>query len=123
MEFPPFPCPCCGYLVFSGLPGSYDSCPIRGWEDDDVQLRWPGLYGGANRLSLEEAQTAFEKTGTSDPDRTPLRSQTVTKYDRDPQWRRLDRSRDEFAVADTDGWPKDKTELYYWRRPVRRFHS
>jgi anaerobic ribonucleoside-triphosphate reductase len=29
-----WPCPCCGYQVFTGPPGSYEICPVCGWEDD-----------------------------------------------------------------------------------------
>jgi len=31
-----YPCPCCGYLVFTEPPGSYDICSICFWEDDPV---------------------------------------------------------------------------------------
>ncbi|MFH8387921.1 CPCC family cysteine-rich protein [Kitasatospora sp. NPDC018058] len=33
-------------------------CPICFWEDDSVQFRWPFTPGGANRVSLAEAQGA-----------------------------------------------------------------
>ncbi len=36
-----YPCPCCGYLVFTEPPGSYTICPICFWEDDISQLRFP----------------------------------------------------------------------------------
>lgn len=46
-----YPCPCCGYLVFDEEPGSYDNCPVCGWEDDLSQLRFPTM-AGANRPLL-----------------------------------------------------------------------
>jgi cysteine-rich CPCC protein len=51
-----FPCPSCGFEVFSSLPGSFEICEICGWEDDHVQLRFPALAGGANKLSLADHQ-------------------------------------------------------------------
>ena len=54
-----YPCPCCGYLVFRDMPGSYDICPICGWEDADLsQLRFPTM-SGANP-PLIECQVAFQ---------------------------------------------------------------
>ncbi len=58
-----YPCPCCGHLVFAEGPGSYDICEICFWEDDNVQLRWPTMDGGANAVSLVEGQWAFARTG------------------------------------------------------------
>jgi hypothetical protein len=51
-----FPCPSCGFLIFSEAPGSYEMCSICGWEDDPVQLTSPGMKGGANGGSLKEYQ-------------------------------------------------------------------
>lgn len=51
-----FPCPSCGFEVFSEPPGSYEICDLCGWEDDHVQLRFPAMAGGANKLSLAEYQ-------------------------------------------------------------------
>ncbi len=51
-----YPCPSCGFLVFGEPPGSYEICDLCGWEDDHVQLRHPGMKGGANGGSLKEYQ-------------------------------------------------------------------
>ena len=56
MEDQSYPCPSCGFLVFDEPPGSYDICPICGWEDDHVQLKYPMMRGGANGGSLFEYQ-------------------------------------------------------------------
>ena len=76
-----FPCPCCGYLVFSERPGSYDICQVCGWEDDLSQLRFV-MLGGANR-PLVDCQTEFAATGGS------------SKHDlrRDPEWRPIESRR------------------------------
>ena len=60
-----FPCPCCGYLVFSGTPGTDEICPICGWQDDVSQLRDPSSSGGANEPSLIEAQMNLANFGAS----------------------------------------------------------
>ena len=52
----PYPCPACGFEVFLEPSGSYDICPVCGWEDDEVQLRFPAMRGGANKASLFESQ-------------------------------------------------------------------
>ncbi|WP_076344136.1 CPCC family cysteine-rich protein [Paludisphaera borealis] len=52
----PHPCPACGFEVFDEPSGCYEICPVCGWEDDPVQLRFPAMQGGANRESLFELQ-------------------------------------------------------------------
>ncbi|MCF2538686.1 hypothetical protein K6168_23930 [Streptomyces sp. FB2] len=51
-----YPCPCCGHRVLDAMPGSYEICPVCFWEDDGVQSRWPTMAGGANQVSLIDAQ-------------------------------------------------------------------
>lgn len=98
-------------------PGSYDVCAVCGWEDDIVGLRWPDLDGGANRLSLIEAQRSYAAHGSADP-----QSQAATRPPRDdepvePGWRPVDPLRDnvEFAEARDTPYPSDPTHLYWWR--------
>lgn len=58
-------CPCCGYKTLED--GSiYDICDICFWEDDIVQFNNPDYYGGANKVSLKEAQRNFIKFGACD---------------------------------------------------------
>lgn len=87
------PCPCCGYLTLSGPPGSFEICDVRWWEDDVVQLKYPGSRGGANQPALVEAQATFQAHGSSD-----LRLSSHTRQPRpsdalDSGWRLLDTSR------------------------------
>lgn len=49
-------CPVCGKTKV----GEYDICPICNWENDPIQLDHPDLSGGANHMSLKEAQTAYQ---------------------------------------------------------------
>lgn len=88
---PKFPCPCCGYLTFEEPPGSYDICDICGWEDDDSQLRFPGMAGGANKPSLIEAQKNFARFGHSDERRIPEVRSPTSRDIRDPGWAPADR--------------------------------
>src|SRR5579871_5254763 len=81
------PCPCCGYLVFRGLPGSFEVCPVCWWEDDGQQLADPTYPGGANGPSLQIAQSNFEEIGACEDQfvrkvRSPLPSDQ-----RDLKWR------------------------------------
>ncbi|PCD78924.1 hypothetical protein CO710_09635 [Acetobacter orleanensis] len=48
------PCPCCGVTVISVL-GEYEICPICNWEDDPLQASDPDYVGGANPISLNQA--------------------------------------------------------------------
>jgi RNA polymerase subunit RPABC4/transcription elongation factor Spt4 len=110
------PCPSCGFLVFSELPGSYDICPICGWEDDDVQLKWPGLRIGANSICLYESQQIILNE-------IPLDIEEHKGYVRDTDWRPL--SEEELKIGGE--YPKDGLEYfreageicnrgYYWKR-------
>lgn len=56
-----FKCPVCGKYTFKSGPGSYEICPVCGWEDDKAQYKDPNLKGGANRFSLKEYKEQYEK--------------------------------------------------------------
>jgi len=65
-----FPCLCCGYLTLPDKPpGTFFICPVCRWEDDNVQAEDVNRRGGANRVSLREAQANFRRYSKSDPDR------------------------------------------------------
>jgi len=120
-----FPCPCCGYLVFDGEPGTHSLCPICGWEDDFVQLRYSALEGGANRFSLYQAQKNFAQFAASEPSLKSMTRAASPGVVRDPQWRPLDPAIDSILEDDPDGqvgWPVgvDLTLYYYWRGPYPR---
>ena len=62
-----YPCPCCGYLTLpEQADGTYEICPICFWEDDGVQLNNPNYEGGANAVSLRQAQRNFSEFGASE---------------------------------------------------------
>ncbi len=86
-----FPCPCCGYKTLDDKPdGTYNICPVCFWEDDGVQFSNPDYSGGANRVSLREAQRNFLKYGASEEKflsnvRKPNKNEA-----RDSNWKPLD---------------------------------
>jgi len=108
-----YPCPACGFLVFGEPPGSYDICPVCGWEDDHVQLRFPGMSGGANKSSLFAHQLAAIS-------KFPLPCNIASGFRRTPDWRPLLPTE-----ASTPGAPSSgvayfeaaagDTPQYYWR--------
>ncbi|MDF9801431.1 hypothetical protein OKW21_006740 [Catalinimonas alkaloidigena] len=92
-----YTCPCCGYIILSEPPGSYEICGICGWEDDAVQLANPCTKGGANSQSLDEGQSNFEYT-------TP--SADIAEYERsgihkDKKWRRLNNVEKEIYLTES----------------------
>jgi hypothetical protein len=96
-----YPCPSCGFLVFSEPPGSYEICKVCGWEDDGLQLDDPTYAGGANADSLAKSQDAILKFH-------PPEIAEEEGFRRDPRWRPL---RVEDLRRKTDEEPD-----YYWLR-------
>jgi hypothetical protein len=116
-----YPCPVCGYLVFDQPPGSFDICPICFWEDDIVQLGFPLLAGGANRVSLYQAQQNFVRVAACEARLKQHVRQVIHSDERDPDWRPFDPTSDPHLrwgfPEDSDRWRAKDAEscLYYWR--------
>ena len=54
-------CPCCGqHTLLEEPPGTYEICSVCGWEDDEIQYNNPNYIGGANKISLKEAQLQYK---------------------------------------------------------------
>ena len=53
-------CPVCGKYTFEQW-GDYDVCEVCYWENDPIQYQDPDYRGGANRMSLNEARTAYRE--------------------------------------------------------------
>ena len=87
-----FTCPCCGYCTLSGSPGSYEVCHVCFWEDDPVQLLDPWYQGGANSVSLQEAQKNYAKFGVSEPKFKSNVKGVLPGDQRDPLWRLVEES-------------------------------
>src|SRR5438093_13495505 len=84
-----YPCPCCGYVVLL-TPGAYEICPICVWEDDIAQLRFVHLRGGANKVSLAQAQQNYRTFGASEMPLGHLVRPPHTDEKRDSGWRPVD---------------------------------
>ena len=52
-------CPVCGKYEFEAH-NCFDVCEICNWEDDAVQENNPDYKGGANKMSLNEAKSAYK---------------------------------------------------------------
>ena len=118
----PYPCPCCGYLVFAKPPGSFDICPICYWEDSYPQLNDPYFHGGPNGgVSLIEAQQNYAAMGSSQLRFKPPVGRPGPGDVRDPGWRPLNPESDIPEHFLPDGsWETffrvgDWTVLYWWR--------
>lgn len=114
-----YTCPCCGYKVFSDLPGSFEICPICCWEDEAKQLRYP-KETGANQVSLIEAQMNFEKDRVSHISLKIFSRQPNKNDIKDPKWRKINLKKDKVAEKKDYGkdsvniYPADLSRLYYW---------
>jgi hypothetical protein len=97
-----FTCPVCGFIVFSEPSGSFDICPVCQWEDDHVQLAYPGLGGGANGASLWDYQKVFFANHSLDLKR-------YRGYQKDPEWRPLILD----DLQNTESAPSTGLEYFY----------
>ena len=118
MSDPSFPCPCCGYFMFEEPPNSYDICEICFWEDDALQLEFATtLDGGANAMTLAEAQRDFAEVGAKAASRAGFVRKPNANDRRDPQWRPIDPT-DRFPDWNDAHAKRARAAdeaLYYWR--------
>lgn len=83
-------CPCCGYKTLDdSSPGSHLICEICFWEDDPVQFEDPDFRGGANAVSLKQAQRNFAAFGCTEEKFLDLVRPAFSKDVRDPEWHPL----------------------------------
>jgi hypothetical protein len=85
-----YTCPCCGYKTLDEEPpGTFDICPICFWEDDRVQFNDPDFKGGANDVSLREAQKNFKEFGASEKEVLKFVRKPRPNDKKDPDWKTL----------------------------------
>ncbi|MFS0656855.1 CPCC family cysteine-rich protein [Bacillus sp. 179-C3.3 HS] len=83
-----YTCPCCGYKTLDEEPpGTYDICDICFWEDDGTQYEDPDYVGGANVVSLKQAQRNFMAFGASDEYSIVLVRKPNQRDIKDPNWK------------------------------------
>jgi hypothetical protein len=78
-------CPCCGYTTLSKR-GIYEICPACYWEDDPVQFRDPDFQGGANKVSLRQAQQNFIRFGACEEGMMLYVRKPAGDEHKDPKW-------------------------------------
>ncbi|ATP40885.1 hypothetical protein CSE16_12975 [Solibacillus sp. R5-41] len=84
-----YTCPCCGYKTLPEEPSdTFYICRMCGWEDDGVQFHNPDL-GGANKVSLKQAQKNFIKFGASEERFVKNGRKLNEEYIKDPNWKQL----------------------------------
>ncbi|RFS15142.1 hypothetical protein D0T08_17900 [Emticicia sp. C21] len=81
-----FTCPCCGYKTLTE-PEAYDICPVCRWEDDPFQLKGPDSEGGANEMSLKQAQKNFILFGACDEETRKNARQPTIEEPKDENWK------------------------------------
>ena len=80
-------CPACGYMTTWD---EYDICGVCRWERDHLQELEPDYGGGANQLSLREAQRNVQRFGAADPRSKANACRPSESEICDPEWRRID---------------------------------
>ena len=110
-----YPCPCCGHFSFSETSGSYEICGLCHWEDDILQLAFPDLGEGANKVSLIKAQENFMKSRVKE---APSKGGHL----KDTQWCAVTTCKERILSwdnhQDVELWEKNKDKKicpYYWR--------
>lgn len=117
----PYTCPCCGYQTLSGFPGSYEICHVCFWEDDQVQILDPWYPGGANKVSLVEAQKNFERFGACDEQAMTFVKGILPGDERDPEWRPAEDIDRHIVKTPRDLAESELSNLkawYYWENNV-----
>ena len=85
-----FTCPCCGYKTLDEKPpGTFYICEICDWEDDNIQFDDPDYSGGANEVSLRQAQKNFIEFGAKDKKHLKHVRKPDKNDERDPEWKQL----------------------------------
>ena len=111
-----YTCPCCGYKTLEEEPpGTYDICPICFWEDDGVQFDKPYYTGGANHISLVEAQKHYLNFGACEERLLQYVRRPSEDDEKDPQWQLFTdnlETRSEVVVIDLSN-VKTVKELHY----------
>ena len=66
-------CPVCGKYEFE-YHGCFDICEVCGWEDDNLQEKYPDLMGGANTMSLNQMREGYKMGKTREQVKEEVRA-------------------------------------------------
>lgn len=84
-------CRCCGYITLGNDEhGSYQICPICYWEEDPVQAADPDYSGGANKVSLRQAQKNFIQFGACEKKMVKYVRRPDASEMKDLEWKLVD---------------------------------
>ncbi|MFW6695881.1 CPCC family cysteine-rich protein [Streptomyces sp. MAR4 CNX-425] len=89
-----YPCPCCGHSVLDEVSGSDEICSACFWEDDGSSSAGPPWSGGANKVSVIEAQRNYQDFGACDEHSRRFVRPPAENEPLDPAWRPIDPTRD-----------------------------
>jgi len=84
-----YTCPCCGYKTLE-KPDCFDICPICFWEDDNIQRENPDYEGGANTISLRQAQKNYQEFGAMERRFLTYVRRPSGEDEKDSEWRPLE---------------------------------
>ncbi len=85
-----YTCPCCGYKTLEEEPtGTYEICNICFWADDSVQFKEPDYEGGANEVSLRQAQENFIVFGACEKRCIELVRKPTSEDVKDASWKQI----------------------------------
>lgn len=85
-----YTCPCCGYKTLEEKPpGTYEICEICFWEDDPIQYKEPDYKGGANKVSLRQAQQNYVNFGACEKGFIDFVRKPMHTDEKDSNWKPL----------------------------------
>ncbi len=59
-------CPVCGEFIFEEY-GDFEICTVCDWQNSAIQVKYPDLDGGANRVSFNQARENWKRFGKIEP--------------------------------------------------------
>jgi hypothetical protein len=85
-----YPCVCCGYKTMYREDHLWDICPVCFWQSDPLENTDADYKGGANRISLKEAQQNFMAFGACEECSIPSVRLPNEDEVRDEDWKMIE---------------------------------
>ena len=64
-------CPVCGLYEFEEM-DDYDSCDVCFWQNDNLQIKRPDYWGGANDLCLNDYKKQWQQSNSANVTNTKV---------------------------------------------------